>query len=290
MNYDLGKDVFKKKSEFHYAQNTAIDETIYPQVHDFYEIFLLLQGNIDFTINDNYLHLKKGNLILIRPGDIHAKKYQNNKTIKCINLAFTNHTLKSLFYYIYGSSEWLERITQSKDIIMTMLSEVDIMELENKISLLSFISTNDVEKQNRYLRAILVQIILFNLLDITDFTKRNDFPNWLNNILDGLNDIQNLQNGLDYILSSSERTQSHVCRAFVKYLNMTPTSYINHKRLNYAANLLAHSDKEIIDIIYEIGFNSVSNFYHLFKNQYGITPLKYRYKYSYNFEARKKED
>ncbi|MEG2018450.1 MAG: helix-turn-helix domain-containing protein, partial [Clostridium sp.] len=54
----------------------------------------------------------------------------------------------------------------------------------------------------------------------------------------------------------------------------------------YAANLLAHSDKEIIDITFEIGFNSLGNFYNLFKKQYGISPLKYRNKYSFNFPIR----
>ncbi len=286
MNYDLAKNVFKKHSEFHYAQNTTIDETLYPQVHDFYEILLLAHGSMDFTINNQYLHLKKGNLILIRPGDTHSKKYHDDEPIKSINLAFPSHILESLFHYVYGSSEYLKKSTQSEDIIMCMLNDVDNIELQNKISLLNLISTNDMEKQNRYLRAILVQIIIFIFIETTDFENRTNFPKWFNNLVEGLDDIQNLQNGLDYILSVSGRTQSHICRTFVKYLDMTPTNYINYKRLNYAANLLAHSDKEIIDIVYETGFNSVGNFYNLFKKQYGITPLKYRNKYSFNFPSK----
>lgn len=283
MNYVLAKDVFKNHSEFHYAQNTIIDESQYPQVHDFYEILLLTDGSMDFILNDKDLHLKKGTLLLIRPGDTHTKKYHKEEKLKSINLAFPSHTLQSLFHYLYGSSEYLNNLTKSKDIIMCMLSDVDYIELQNKINFLNLMSAKDVEKQNRYLRVILVQIVLFTLIEPPDLEKPDNFPKWLSNVLEGLDDIENLQKGLDYIISFSERTQSHICRAFAKHLNMTPSNYINNKRLNYAANLLAHSDKEIIDIVYEIGINSVSNFYHLFKKQYGITPLKYRNKYSKKF-------
>ena len=78
------------------------------------------------------------------------------------------------------------------------------------------------------------------------------------------------------IKAQTNRTPEHICRAFRKYLNMTPMTYINAKRLNYAANLLRHSDKEIIDIAYESGFQSVSHFYQLFKKEYQISPLMYR--------------
>lgn len=286
MNYDLAQNVFKEHYEFHYAQNTTIDESIYPQVHDFYEILLIAQGSLNFIINSNNLLLKKGDLILIRPGDTHSKKYHDKEPLKTINLAFPVHILQSLFKYVYGSNDYLATLTELKSIIKYTLTDVENIELQNKISFLDHISTNDLEKQNRFLRAILVQIILFLLIGSTDSEKRNDFPKWLNTLLEGLDDIQNLRQGLDYILSSSEKTQSHICRTFVKYLDMTPTSYINQKRLNYAANLLAHSDKEIIDIAFEIGFNSVGNFYNLFKKQYGIAPLKYRNKYSFNFPIR----
>lgn len=286
MNYDLAKNVFKKHYEFHYAQNTAIDESLYPQVHDFYEVLLIGHGAMDFIINDKQLILRKGDLILIRPGDTHSKKYYDREPLKAINLAFPKHILELLFQYVYGSIDSLKKLTESQDIIMCTLTDVENIELQNKISFLDHISTNELDKQNRYLRAILVQIILFILIGSTDSEERSNFPKWFNNLLKGLDDIQNLRQGLDYILSSSEKTQSHICRTFVKYLDMTPTSYINQNRLNYAANLLAHSDKEIIDIAFEIGFNSLGNFYNLFKKQYGISPLKYRNKYSFNFPIR----
>lgn len=286
MNYNLAKNVFKKHYEFHYAQNTTIDESLYPHVHDFYEILLIAQCSMNFTINNNHLHLKKGDIILVKPGDSHSKKYHDKEPLKTINLAFTSNIVESLFHYVYGSSDFLNELTQSDELSMCQLSDVENIELQNKISFLDHIPTSDLDKQNRYLRVILVQIVLFLLMGSTNSKKHNDFPKWLNNILDGLDDIENLRQGLDYILSSSERTQSHICRTFVKYLDMTPTNYINQKRLNYAANLLAHSDKEIVDIAYEIGFNSVGNFYNLFKKHYGLAPLKYRNKYSFNSPIR----
>ena len=59
-------------------------------------------------------------------------------------------------------------------------------------------------------------------------------------------------------------------------LNLTIPDYINDLRLNYWANCLLNSDAPILDICYECGFENVSWAYTLFKQKYGMSPLKYR--------------
>jgi AraC-like DNA-binding protein len=51
---------------------------------------------------------------------------------------------------------------------------------------------------------------------------------------------------------------------------------INMKRIELAASLLMGSDTDIIDIVHECGFSSVSTFYNVFSNCYDISPAKYR--------------
>ena len=67
------KDVFKEKNEAHYRFHEHIDLDQYPQVHDFYELGLVMSGRLELLVGDASRMLSVGALILIRPGDIHTK-------------------------------------------------------------------------------------------------------------------------------------------------------------------------------------------------------------------------
>lgn len=72
------------------------------------------------------------------------------------------------------------------------------------------------------------------------------------------------------------RTPGHLCKSFRKYLRRTPTEFLNELRLNAAARRLADTREDILEIAGELNFQSVSQFYHLFKAYYGMTPAAFR--------------
>lgn len=90
----------------------------------------------------------------------------------------------------------------------------------------------------------------------------------------------NFTRGLPALLELSGLSHEYLCRALKKHLHTTPTEFINVLRLNYASNLLLHSDMEIVDICMESGFSNLSHFYHLFKHKFHTTPAEYRRKHS----------
>jgi AraC family transcriptional regulator of adaptative response / methylphosphotriester-DNA alkyltransferase methyltransferase len=68
----------------------------------------------------------------------------------------------------------------------------------------------------------------------------------------------------------------HLVRLFKEYYGMTPNEYIQHLKINKSRSLLMHTNKDIIDIAYGVGFKSLSTFYKSFKVQVGTTPGQYR--------------
>lgn len=67
-----------------------------------------------------------------------------------------------------------------------------------------------------------------------------------------------------------------------QYLNKNFKEYINDIRIESAAKILSDSSKEdwrILDVMYEVGFNSKSSFNTYFKDKYGMTPRQYRKKH-----------
>jgi AraC family cel operon transcriptional repressor len=59
-------------------------------------------------------------------------------------------------------------------------------------------------------------------------------------------------------------------------MGQTPGRYLNTLHLSYAANLLNHTNRAIIDIAFDSGYDSLSYFYHQFKKEFSVSPLKYR--------------
>jgi len=71
-------------------------------------------------------------------------------------------------------------------------------------------------------------------------------------------------------------------RLFKEQTSGTPRSYLENIRVRKAAHLLKTTDLPIIDICYEVGFQSASSFYHAFQKQTKHTPQQYRKELSYD--------
>ena len=69
---------------------------------------------------------------------------------------------------------------------------------------------------------------------------------------------------------------SQLARVFRNEYGMTPVEYLSQVRLDHAKEMLEDRDNAIIDIAYEIGFDSLPAFYRFFKKHTGTTPKAYR--------------
>ena len=68
----------------------------------------------------------------------------------------------------------------------------------------------------------------------------------------------------------------YIGQLFKKETKISLNEYIHLIRLEHAKILLSESDKTILSIAFEIGYNSVSYFNRVFKNHFSITPKEYR--------------
>lgn len=73
----------------------------------------------------------------------------------------------------------------------------------------------------------------------------------------------------------------HVNTIFKERYTMTPVQYLTEVRLKRAKKLLVETNKDIISICFEVGFESLPTFYRLFNNYTQTSPKKYRYNYTH---------
>ena len=68
----------------------------------------------------------------------------------------------------------------------------------------------------------------------------------------------------------------YFCRYFKKIMGKTPTEYINEVRVEKAAEYLCRTDRKIIDIALECGYDNIGYFIKRFKEEKGVLPSEYR--------------
>ena len=63
---------------------------------------------------------------------------------------------------------------------------------------------------------------------------------------------------------------------FRRATGLSPCQWISQERIHRACQLLAHSDRTVLDVGIEVGFNTRSQFHRVFRKTTGTTPERYR--------------
>lgn len=246
--------------------------------HDFFELCLITDGEIFHIINGKKQKLHAGSFLFIRPTDIHYFEATNENYFQYLNLALLPKAVNDLLKYL-GDGFNSNRFLDSKE---TFCAEVPKSELNSVVKCMEyFIIPPKVESStiNSDLRATLVSLFA-KYFPNDHWNKKTMVPIWLYWLYREMQKQDNFVGGLPTMQRLACKTPEHLCREFKKYFNTTPTDFINTVRLDYAKNLLVYSDRKIIDIATECGFESLSHFYHLFKKKYLLSPKEYRKLYS----------
>jgi AraC-like DNA-binding protein len=81
---------------------------------------------------------------------------------------------------------------------------------------------------------------------------------------------------LDELAKLSGMSVSHFCHIFKKFSGLAPMEYIVRIRIAAAKQLLKVTNKKVVEISLECGFNCLSNFNRSFKIYTGVSPRIYR--------------
>ena len=71
-------------------------------------------------------------------------------------------------------------------------------------------------------------------------------------------------------------SEQHFRRLFGRVIKRSPRDYRNDLRLRMAASLLRSTGRSVLEISQDVGFESLSSFNRLFRNQFGTSPRDWR--------------
>ena len=251
-----------------------IDYVVQYHCHDFYEIFLIVSGEMLHSVNGHTKRIGRDTLLFIRPDDIH--KYSQGTSDPCVFVRlWVKPEVFDLLTLYMGDSKAIDVLLNDANPFVLSITKAETQHLYKRFyNMLSILETDSVQLMQN------LKLLLFELLlHITNFINQENTTyaySWLKELCNEMSEIDNFTVGIKRLFELSPTTREHLCRTFKKHLGITPTDYIKNLRLNYAANQLIHTNKKIIDICYDSGFGNLSYFYECFQTTYGVTPKTYR--------------
>ena len=246
-----------------------------PHSHDFVEVLLVSVGGLVHRVNSEIQRLEAGDICFLRPDDAHSFEPDGEHAkVEILMFDFDIELPLALSRY-FGDDEVFRRMSAPALPLVFRMDAAALSSLYNKLLKLNSSGANSIK-----FRALICELFAKFFGDDMALSEAMRRPRWLESLCAAMSSKENLSGGLPRLHKLAYRTPGHVCKAFRQYLGKSPTEFVNDLRMSHAAWRLADSGDEIVEIAQELGFQSLSRFYALFRKKYGASPAKYRQMHS----------
>lgn len=268
---------FEEKGQYSYSfQNVKLkfcgkefcstNQSIISRIHEEYVIFIVLSGKYLFKENDKSMEVGKGNAILVRPG----------QSLKCENVEMEQGTF--LWFGITGNSieNIVKQIGFSNNSVIK-LSNTD--EIDEKIMELLQCKSNSLS--NELKRQSCFYSLLALLIEKSEFEVKEDRIEkaeslYVNQAVEIIMENCDKKIKVNDIAKQIGINRSYLTNLFKKEMGISPQNFIIEYRLERAAQLLKETNRSMVDVALEVGYNDSLAFSKAFKQKYGMSPSKYR--------------
>ncbi len=241
----------------------TIDFEVELHWHDYIEVELVTSGSGYHIFNGEQSSFEKGTVILSHHSDYHY--VMPNDTVELFNISFGQNVISKKL------SSKLDSLIHG---LCFKLGEDAYSTIFNLFKILA--EEKEVTKENLQYIVNLIECILIKIFENADQTK-DETP------------LTSMQQAILYIHSHFTENPSlediakmfhyhpkHFCTAFHKKTEVKYSEYLSRLKVDYASTLLSTTNHDIEHICSVSGFGSIVNFRRVFKEFFGVTPLKYR--------------
>lgn len=236
--------------------------------HDFYEITLVEDGSSIHCINDKLIPIGRGQLTFIRPADCHCYMSYRSENYTMFNIRMSERDYFAIRDFLKGQTAALEEPLMP---VSVRVSEQTLALLAAKMRALDEMPASP--KRGAMVRTLLCEAF-YELLNPDRDTA--PLPDWFSLILERLTRDFATEIDISAVARECGVSREHMCRSFRKYLNVTPSQYINAIRLKEASRLLSQTERSVTEIAGDVGFNNPGYFFRLFGDYFKVSPREYR--------------
>lgn len=239
----------------------------YAHIHPKAEIYYLVEGQVEYHVEDRVYLLEPGDVMIMRPGEVHAAQVSTAAPYERFSLRFAPELLRDT-KVDYLLSPFLDRSVSSSN----HYSSEDICSTYIKACFDQIFSNGPIDSQERtltYLLPILQEIyVAWDRQGNTQKIQTNPtFVKITSYINQHLSDIKSLQHLSDALYMS----KSQLYRIFRTHAGLSAWDYVRAKQL-FAAQELMKNGTVPRDAANECGFSEYTTFYRAYMKQYGHPP------------------
>lgn len=231
--------------------------------HNHIEILYVLDGQIDFKIEQRKFLLSPDDMIIVNSEVIHSSKLCGHARYILFQLPLSafEGIYENIEYVVFKEKPSEKEIRVLYEYLKNMLSFVDDKQPENRVKFVS----------------LLYDFLYVLLTSFQTEKKKIDSSQY-----HGINRISSVMSYVEkefrkkITLNDAAEiinvTPEHLCRLFKKYTDMTFNNYLMAQRISAFYQMLINSDQKISVLLEECGITNYKVFIREFKKTFGKTP------------------
>lgn len=242
-------------------------------VHQDWEFTTTTEGNVENLINGTIYKSTPDTFLLLGPKHVHtqlAKGVIGRRDICISSENFYKYCedLKSGLY---------EEINALQEPIQIHLPTNTYKELLERLSTIDVYKTTNAYNETPILHSIVV-FLLGTYIEHSELKDAHTPPDWFSAFMRKIQEPEYFTKKIEDLVKLSNYTHAHFLLLFKTHTGRTLISYITAQRMNYASKLLLNTERPIIQIANETGYENHSFFSQKFREYFGVSPTAYRKK------------
>lgn len=263
---------------YHYKELTR--EKAMPHVHDHFEFYFFLDGNVQYVVGARRYELKPGDILIIRPGEVHFPEvrwqkdaYTHDRAIVWLSKAYYRHLME---------------VDESLLTVFDLVERTGSCHFRPEVGAFSQISLllrscwyEGYAKKLGYAivqKALFAQIlVILNRIAAEErlYPMKPDATGDL--YAETVRYIHEHVKGKITLGTLSEQmfvSESYISRVFRQHLGLSVHQYILRLKLSHIVRDAA-TGKKVTSLAEEYSFGSYSAFYRAFLKEFGVSPKEY---------------
>ncbi len=255
---------------------------VFDHALEFVKLVYILQGSSSFNFNGKTCQLPAGSLIVVGP-DIVQSFFAPHDEDLVLNIIMRTSSFEKMFLPLLMESNELSdyfwQMLYEKDFSSILLFHCsDNREIRHLVLQLYYESQinhyHSLLIINSYVLLLFAQLIRNHIKDVQKIS--------------GADSTHNTAKIFQYITANKATitlgkaaehfglSQGYLSRYIKSRTGYTFSALVQKLRLKEAAYLLINSSLSVEEIVYQVGYTDVSNFYRVFKESYQMTPGEFR--------------
>lgn len=238
--------------------------------HDFPEVFWIEEGVCIHRINGRREEIAPNLLTLIRPEDVHSFRAPEKTGYRIINICIR----KDILAHVRG--RYFRNDPDFYGGKKRFPSQFKVTVSQSRALRVAFDELASSPQTFFHIERFLLNLFYLLTAAPLSIASHEGTPSWLRQACIEIQKPSNFKGGTQRFAQLAGRCPAHVSREAKRCLKITPTDLVNQIRLDHSARELIQTDKSILDLVDECGFQNVPHFYSLFRRKFKTSPRKYR--------------